>query len=67
VAQVQEVVQELLEVDPENEADSRNERAFRAWFNSLDIEREVNDLCVPLPHPSLTHHHRRRNPAARLT
>ena len=24
--------------------DSREERAFRAWFNSLNIDREVTDL-----------------------
>ena len=44
VKEVQKEVAELIDVDPENEADERNERAFRAWFNSLNIEREVNDL-----------------------
>lgn len=34
----------LLEVEPEDEGDSREERAFRSWFNSLNIDREVLDL-----------------------
>ncbi len=34
----------LLEVEPEDEGDSREERAFRAWFNSLNIDREVLNL-----------------------
>ena len=36
--------QAMLEVDPEDEGDSREERAFRSWFNSLNIDREVLDL-----------------------
>jgi len=36
---------ELLEQEPEeNEGDSREERAFRAWINSLGLDAYVNNL-----------------------
>jgi plastin-1 len=39
---------EMYEVEDENEEDSREERAFRMWFNSLNIEKEVRDLFVEI-------------------
>lgn len=42
--EVKEVEVQLHEVEPENEGDSREERAFRMWFNSLNIDREVTHL-----------------------
>ena len=42
--EIAKVEVEMQEVEAEDETDSREERAFRMWFNSLNIDREVNNL-----------------------